>query len=864
MRHFFLFFILLFLYTSLNAVEYIRSIRVSSLPNKPAAEEAMVDVEKFLYSHEEFLKLYQENQFDLKIITAGKYYLLVLEPFTDRKTMQTILDIVRQRHPGAYPKKLLSYDFAKLHKHKGENGIQKQIEPVVQTQPVALDTKEVKKNQRAQQGPKAVEKKESKVVQTAAKPMEKKWFEKYDINVLIIAILTFTGLLLLLLIFFIIKTVKLKQKNAILQSMVEHTTEELDSKERLMAHVSHELRTPMTAISGLSHIILENELPSFQRENVQNIENSVNKAIEIINDILDVTKINAGKMRIENRKFNLNSVLEHVLNTVYIQAKNNNVSLNLDVNDNVPVELVSDSLRLGQILINLLTNAIKFTKNGEVSLQIEKKETYADSVKLEFKVSDTGIGMTKEEMNKIFTAYVQANALTSREFGGTGLGLVISKELIENMDGKIKVHSEKGVGTTFAFTIVIKVNDIENKRHYHLPSRDLLNKNILIVESSNKNVIALLRAFRYFKYKTHVTPSLTEDFTEKSMEFDLIVINQMNLSSEAIKKLQKMHFNNRTKTKIILTSERYSILDKEILQELDIAGFLKIPFTQQSVFNVLVEIYGMKKTKDISQTNIIKEKLTAMKGKKILIAEDNILNHKVLLGLMSKTGIELTFVINGQDVVDLLKKDGAYDLILMDIEMPVINGFDATKEIRKNPQYNSIPILGLSANITQKAVDKAFASGMQGYISKPIVVDVFYKKIYDALAHEIKLSSNMKIQSSNEESVELSVIMGLGRCNNDKILYKNILEDFKKIYISSSTILQDLCENNDFKQAKRIIMDIKDVALNIGAYHLLEKLDTLQHEIEYGKKGNWEEGIVEYSEILNRLLEQIDAYLERE
>jgi len=798
MRHILLFFTIFFLYTSLDAATYIRSVRIASFPNENSAKKAMLGMEKFLYHHEDFLKLKEENQFELKIVPSGHYYLLVLEPFTDRKVMQKILDIVRERHSKAYPKKLLSYDFSNLKvkdekldlaEKENKDPLKKETQKLKSTTTQAIQTQQEvipKVVSTSKNSP--VEVMPVKKVTAEVPPKEKTskaiaWYEKYDEKNILVVTLIFLVLLLILLILlivYIIRNKKLQHQSTILQRVIENTTEELHSKERLMAHISHELRTPMTAISGLSNLILENELPAFQKENVQNIENSVNKAIEIINDILDVTKINAGEMRIVNQEFNINSVLEHVLNTVYIQAKNNNVSLNLDVNDNVPVHLISDSLRLGQVLINLLSNAIKFSKNGEVNLYISKKETFVDSVRLEFKVADTGIGMTKEELNKIFTPYTQANAATNREFGGTGLGLVISKELIENMKGKIKVHSQKGVGTTFVFTILTKIKDIENKRNYHLPSDDLLNKNILIAESSNKNVIALMRAFRYFKYKTHVIPLLSESFAQESTNFDIVVINQMDLTSQAIKKLQKMHFNNRTKTKIILISERYTILDKEILQELDIAGFLKIPFTQQSVLNVLSEIYGMQKTKDISKTNVIKEKLTQMKGKKILVAEDNILNHKVMSGLMAKTGIELSFVTNGQEVVDLLKKGLQFDLVLMDIEMPIIDGYDATKEIRKHQEYNNMPILGLSANVGDDAIDKAFSSGMQGYITKPIVVDVFYKKVYDALAHEIKRAPNMISETSKENAVELSVVMGLGRCNNDKQLYKSVLEDFKK------------------------------------------------------------------------------------
>jgi CheY-like chemotaxis protein len=198
----------------------------------------------------------------------------------------------------------------------------------------------------------------------------------------------------------------------------------------------------------------------------------------------------------------------------------------------------------------------------------------------------------------------------------------------------------------------------------------------------------------------------------------------------------------------------------------------------------------------------------------------------------------------------------------MDLEMPVLDGYAATQEIRKNPKYNNIPILALSANVTKDAIDKAFVSGMQGYISKPIVIDIFYKKIYDALANEMKLAPNMRTQKDELRTPELSAVVGMGRCNNDKELYAAILKDFQTIYASSTKTLETLCKKEDFKEVKKITVDIKDVALNIGAYHLYEIADTLEHEIEYGKHGNWEETLMEYEETLSRLLEEIQSYLE--
>ena len=694
---------------------------------------------------------------------------------------------------------------------------------------------------------------------TSKLEIAKAFYDKYN--------LYFGALFILIILFELIYLIILQRRNNFFKARSEmmlfdvtNKTRMLREKEKLMSHVNHELRNPMSAVLNLSQLVLENELPAYQKENVKSIEHAAQKALEIINDILDVSKINSGGLTFESKNFNINSVIEHVLGTIYLQAKQNKVDIILDIDDEVPAHIISDSLRLGQVIINLLSNAVKFTKNGEVRLGIKKKETNAQTVVLEFTVSDNGIGMTPAELEQIFKSYNQGSTSTAREFGGTGLGLTISKELIEKMGGKIKVRSQKGVGTTFVFTIIVKIFDIENKRNYHLPSSDYLNKKVLILDNSNKNVIALLRAFRYFRYKTHVMPSLEDELLNEKINFDIIVINQTQLSSNAIAKLQKMHFRNRAKTKIILTTDRYTKIDKKIIDQLDISGYLKMPFTQQNVLNVLIDIYGVKKVKEPINTNLMKEKLTRMSSKKILIAEDNVLNHKVITGLLSKTGISLTYVTNGQEVLNMIKKGTKFDLILMDIEMPIMDGYRTAKEIRKDKQNDTMPILALSANNSSEAIDKAFEAGMQEYIQKPIVLDDFYKKIYDALSHKIKANVD-KIFDNQELETELTIMKGLDKSTTKNNSYKSLLVDFKKKYLNSTQSFNLLIKDAKFKEAIMLAREIRDIALNIGAYGICESAASLEYE--FGRKDSMgiSKSLVHYEIHLLRLLNEIDSYI---
>jgi len=553
-----------------------------------------------------------------------------------------------------------------------------------------------------------------------------------DIWFILFIIIFFLFLGVLRLLFIAKKENKIHLDNNIKNNeILSQLNTEMQIKEEFLCHTSHELRTPMTSIIGLTKLVLDGDLSSIQKDYIQKIETSSNNLLNIVNDILDISKIQAGELKIEQREFNINDILDYVISIISMQAKNNNIKILMNVDTDVPSRIVGDSLRLGQVLINMLANSVKFTKDGEVSLNVKKLSSSGDSISLKFIVSDTGIGMTQTQVNTIFKSYTQANESTSRKFGGTGLGLAISKKLIEMMGGSIKVESKKDVGTSFIFDIEFLLRDPQNKRQYRLPSANLLNKNILIVDSSNKNLISLMQGLGYFNYKTQSIPSFEEGTLENDKIFDIIIIEQSKLTKSAIEIVKNIKIKNETK--IVVLSELYSVINNDILNDLNIDAYLKTPFTQQNLLNLVGELYAPTK----HNTRIIKkhpkDKLMQMSGKKILVAEDNELNHKLIKGLLDKTGIELTFVLDGEEVLELIDKGIEFDLILMDINMPKMGGHEATREIRKNSKYNNLPILALTADAMDESIEEALSSGMQGHLSKPIIIDIFYKKIFDAL-----------------------------------------------------------------------------------------------------------------------------------
>jgi len=505
----------------------------------------------------------------------------------------------------------------------------------------------------------------------------------------------------------------------------------LTKKEEIVSYVSHELRTPMTAIKGLTHLILESELNPLQKEYLSKIDETSQYMLTLLNDILDLSKIEASKLKLEKTEFNLNDIVNYIYNVVSIQAKNNNLNILVFVEKDVPSNILGDPLRLGQILINLMSNAIKFTKDGEVTLDVKKISSHKDKILLQFTVSDTGIGMTKEQMAKLFNSFYQAEESISRKYGGSGLGLNISKNLVELMGGEIQVESKKGFGTTFYFTLPFYLKDYNEKRQYRLPSQDLLNKNILVIDSCNKNAIPLTQALSYFKYNVHNIPSVDDLGDEKAENvYDIIIINLQNLNETAIETMQKMQ--KEQNSKLVILSPLYSSLNATLSKELHIDAYLKPPITLQNTLNLLIELYHKP---NIAKTrkDLLIDLLQKYAGKKVLVVEDNELNYKVIAGMLAKTGIETSHAEDGEKALQLIEENIKFDLILMDINMPGINGYEASMRIRQNRTLNHMPIVALSADNSKAAKEKAIACGMQGYLLKPIKLNDFYSKIIELL-----------------------------------------------------------------------------------------------------------------------------------
>jgi len=604
-------------------------------------------------------------------------------------------------------------------------------------------------------------------------------------------------------------------------------------KEALLANISHEIRTPMNAIVGFTHLLLQSEVTDKQYENLFKIKSSSNMLLNIVNDILDFSKIEAGKIEIEEIDFNINSVLEQISDIASIKAKNKGVSIIFDVAKGVPANLKGDPLRLTQILINLLDNAIKFSEEGDILLNIKPVEADNGDKKLQFEVIDSGIGMTKEQIKLLFQPFSQADSSTSRKFGGTGLGLNISKGLVALMGGKIHVESRSGEGSRFIFTIALELANEQDLRSYRLPSKRLMDKNVLIVETNQKSIDALSNMLNYFHYQTSsasTSKALRDALSEQN--FDMIIVddNMIRLCLDG-------SILHRCKAKIVLMEEMFH--REKNFKGLPIDAYLSKPFNQQMLFDLIITLFdSSKKNRKSQKQKYQHEDMLVLRGSKILLADDNTMNQAVVEGLLEDTGIKITNVLNGQKAVEELNRDAGYDLILMDINMPIMDGYKASSIIREYSQFDKIPIIALSANL--KGEDHRYAKeiGMQDYLSKPIDVEAFYKLLLHYIPAKVDISEvePVVVKIENEDTkarlvrvlTSIDVTEGLQRLNGNIKAYQKILFDFADSIAKAMPNFRKLIQNGKHVEAQDLAHYYKGIAGNLGANELHKLLKGLE------------------------------------
>ncbi|MGD8497460.1 MAG: response regulator, partial [Chromatiales bacterium] len=631
------------------------------------------------------------------------------------------------------------------------------------------------------------------------------------------------------------------------------------AKGDFLANMSHEIRTPMNAIIGMAHLALKTELSAKQRNYVEKIDSASRSLLGIINDILDFSKIEAGKLDIESIDFRLEDVLDNVATLIGLKARQKGLELLFSVEPTaVPRYLVGDPLRLGQVLINLASNAVKFTDSGEIVISVERVDEHEGRVTLRFAVRDTGIGLTTEQQSRLFQSFTQADGSTTRKYGGTGLGLAISKRLVEMMGGEIGVDSEPGAGSTFSFTAVLGSRSEPDARALEaIP--EIEGKRVLVVDDNATSREILKDMLASLHFDVALTASGQEAIAEVEAAAEAgqdyaIVFMDWKMpgmdGAQAARVIKSGAAGARTPAVVMVTAYGR----EEVMRQADEArvdGFLIKPVSPSTLFDIVMEVLGRSGVPRESGGDAQAAASPApadLHGVRVLLVEDNEINQEVALEILRGAGLAVTIAGNGREALEAL--DGRdFEGVLMDVQMPVMDGLEATRAIRAQPRFAKLPIVAMTANAMAGDRERCLEAGMDDYVSKPIDPDELFaaiarrfgrppvEPVEAALETSAGAGQDVDPNGLPEQIPGFDVGSGLKRVAGNRRLYLKLLRELAAHHAEDAIEIRSALAAADVERARRLAHTLKGVAGNLSATELQSAAKAVDESIKAADTG---------------------------